>query len=321
MRMKRISLGLLLMLLAAPTLPARASEVPIALNIATGTLHGTLLLPTTALPMPVVLLIAGSGPTDRDGNNPLIPGKNDSQKLLAEGLALHGIASIRYDKRGIAASAEAGPAQESDMRFDMLVDDAAAWLRFLNADPRFSKVVAIGHSEGALVALLAASAGSADGVVSVAGTARRLSDLLREQLRPRLTNALLQKNEAILLSLERGEIADNVPAALAPLYRPSVQPYLISQFRYAPTDIVSRLPIPTLIIAGTSDLQVPTTDAEALQSAKPDAELLIIDGMNHVLKAVPAKAPSALSSYSDPTLPVVPLLIERVAAFVRKLAN
>jgi pimeloyl-ACP methyl ester carboxylesterase len=311
MRMKRISLGLLLMLLAAPTLPARASEVPIALNIATGTLHGTLLLPTTALPMPVVLLIAGSGPTDRDGNNPLIPGKNDSLKLLAEGLALHGIASIRYDKRGIAASAEAGPAQESDMRFDMLVDDAAAWLRFLNADPRFSKVVAIGHSEGALVALLAASAGSADGVVSVAGTARRLSDLLREQLRPRLTNALLQKNEAILLSLERGEIADNVPA----------QPYLISQFRYAPTDIVSRLPIPTLIIAGTSDLQVPTTDAEALQSAKPDAELLIIDGMNHVLKAVPAKAPSALSSYSDPTLPVVPLLIERVAAFVRRLAN
>ncbi|MFM7415486.1 MAG: alpha/beta hydrolase [Alphaproteobacteria bacterium] len=319
--MKRRSLGFLVPLLASLSPPARAAEAPIALNTATGTLHGTLLLPETASPMPVVLLIAGSGPTDRDGNNPLFPGRNDSLKLLAEGLAQHGIASIRYDKRGIAASTFAGPRHESDMRFDMLVDDTAAWLRLLRADPRFSKVVAIGHSEGSLVALLAASAGGANGVVSIAGSARRISDLLREQLRPRLPPELLQQNETILLSLERGETIEAIPAALAPLYRPSVQPYLVSLFRHAPTDIMAKLQIPALIIGGTADLQVPPTDAEALQRAKPDAELLIIDGMNHVLKAVSADAPNALSAYGDPTLPVEPLLIERIAAFVQRLPN
>jgi pimeloyl-ACP methyl ester carboxylesterase len=319
--MKRRSLGFLVALLAALTVRAIAAEAPIALNTATGTLHGTLLLPENASPKPVLLLIAGSGPTDRDGNNPLLPGRNDSLKLLAEGLAQHGIASIRYDKRGIAASTFAGPRHESHMRFDMLVDDTAAWLRLLRADPRFSKVVAIGHSEGALVALLAASAGGANGVVSIAGSARRISDLLREQLRPRLPPELLQQNETILLSLERGETIEAIPAALAPLYRPSVQPYLVSLFRHAPTDIMAKLQIPALIIGGAADLQVPPTDAEALQRAKPDAELLIIDGMNHVLKAVSANAPNALSAYGDPTLPVEPLLIERIAAFVQRLPN
>ena len=143
---------------------------------------------------------------------------------MAEGLALHDIASIRYDKRGIAASAANGPAQESDMRFDMLVDDAAAWLCFLKADPRFNKVVAIGHSEGALVALLAASGSRADSLISIAGTARRLSNLLRYQLRPRLPTALQKQNEAILQSLERGETIDDIPPPLASLYRLSVQP-------------------------------------------------------------------------------------------------
>ena len=319
--MKRRSLVFLVPLLAALTVPAHAAESPIALKTGAGTLHGTLLLPDTASPTPVALLIAGSGPTDRDGNNPLLPGRNDSLKLLAEGLAPYGIASIRYDKRGIATSAAAGPRQEIDLSFDMLVEDAAGWLRLLRADPRFTKVIAIGHSEGALIAFLAANAGGADGVVSIAGTARRFSDLLRAQLRPRLTISLQRQHDAILQTLERGEAVAEIPPALAPLYRPSVQPYLISLFRHVPTDILAHLRIPTLIIAGTADLQVPPSDAEALKRAKPDAELLIIHGMNHVLKTVPDNAPDALAAYSDPALPVVPLLIEGVAAFVQRLAR
>jgi pimeloyl-ACP methyl ester carboxylesterase len=319
--MKRSSLRVLVALLAALTVPAIAAEAPIALNTATGTLHGTLLLPDTTSPKPVVLLIAGSGPTDRNGNNPLLPGRNDSLKLLAEGLAALGIASIRYDKRGIAASAAAGPRQESDLSFDMLVEDAAGWLRLLGADPRFNKIIAIGHSEGSLIAFLAASAGGADGVVSIAGTARRFSDLLRAQLRPRLPTILQKQNKTILQTLEQGGTVAEIPQAFAPLYRPSVQPYLISLFRHVPTDILARLRIPTLIIAGAADLQVPPWEAEALKRAKPDAELLIIDGMNHVLKTVPANAPDALATYSDPALPVVPLLIEGVAAFVQRLAR
>ena len=101
---------------------AAALIAAIILNTSTGDLHGTELLPDGAGPHPVVLIIAGSGPTDREGNNPLIPGRNDSLKMLGEGLVAKGIASVRYDKRGIAASAKAG-SREDDLRFEHYVDD------------------------------------------------------------------------------------------------------------------------------------------------------------------------------------------------------
>jgi uncharacterized protein len=277
-----------------------------------------LLVPAAPARVPVVLLIAGSGPTDRNGNSAMIPGANNSLKLLAEGLAAKGIASLRYDKRGIAASAAAGP-KEIDLRFDMYVDDAAAWLRQLRADKRFSSVTAIGHSEGSLIGMLAAAAAGADGFVSVAGLARRASDALRDQLLPRLTPELLEKNEAILQSLEQGRTTDAVPQELVPIYRPSVQPYMVSWFRQVPTEAIRTLKTPVLIAQGTTDLQVTVAEAEALKKARPDAELLIVDGMNHVLKQVAADGPNARTSYADPNLPVAPVLIERVASFVHAL--
>src|SRR5579872_4850595 len=87
---------------AAGSLPrfARAAESDISLETATGTIYGTLTLPAGNAPVPIVLIVAGSGPTDRDGNSPGLPGKNDAYKLLAAALAQRGIASIRYDKRG-----------------------------------------------------------------------------------------------------------------------------------------------------------------------------------------------------------------------------
>src|SRR5713226_7780710 len=142
-------IALLLVLLAAPTIASPAEEAA-ELKTTTGTLHGTLLIPDSTKPMPVVLLIAGSGPTDRNGNSLALPGKNNGLEMLAEGLAAKGIASLRFDKRGIAESKEAGAA-EKDLRFDTYVDDAAAWARQLKKDHRFSSVTIIGHSEGALI--------------------------------------------------------------------------------------------------------------------------------------------------------------------------
>jgi pimeloyl-ACP methyl ester carboxylesterase len=304
---------------ASPTKSApqeQATAEPVRLETATGTVHGTLLVPGGPGPHPVALMVAGSGPTDRNGNSALLPGANNSLKLLAEGLAEQGVASLRYDKRGVAQSASAGPA-ESDLRFETYVEDASAWLKQLKADSRFSAVAVVGHSEGSLIGMLAARQARADALVSVAGIARRASEVLREQLRPQLPAELWQESERILAELEAGRTTDSVPAALFALFRPSVQPYLISWFRFVPTDQIVRLSIPVLIAQGTTDIQVSVAEAEALKEAKPDAELLIVEGMNHVLKLVSADLAQQQASYSDPSLPVSPVLVEHTAQILR----
>lgn len=301
---------------AATAQPAATQDLasePVTLDTPTGTIHGTLVNPAGEGPHPVALLIAGSGPTDRDGNNALLPGPNDSLKLLAQALAARGIASLRYDKRGIAESAAAAPS-EADLRFETYAEDAAAWVRQLRDDDRFTSVTVIGHSEGSLIGMLAAD--EADAFVSVAGIARPASDVLRTQLRTQLPPDLWDESERILATLKAGETTTDVPQAIFALYRPSVQPYLISWLRYDPAEKIARLDVPVLIAQGTTDIQVGLGEAEALKQAQPEAELLIIEGMNHVLKPVPADPAQQQASYSDPTLPVVPELVERIARFI-----
>ncbi len=92
-------------------------QEPATLTTSTGIIHGTLDLPSGIGPFPVALIIAGSGPTDRDGNSAMLAGKNNSLKMLAQSLAAANIASLRCDKRGIAASAASGP-KEADLRFE-----------------------------------------------------------------------------------------------------------------------------------------------------------------------------------------------------------
>ena len=301
-------------LVGAQPSTAAAVDQAVMLETPTGVLHGSLLTPPSKTPIPVALLISGSGPTDRNGNSQGLPGANDSLKLLAQALASVGIASLRYDKRGIGESRAAGP-KESDLRFETYVEDASAWVRKLKADVGFSTVTVIGHSEGSLIGMRAVEGSGADAFVSVAGIARRGSDVLRDQLRSKLSGDLAQQSESILASLEQAQLVDSVPQALMILYRPSVQPYLISWMRYTPTDVLKRLKVPVLIIQGTTDLQVSVAEAEALRKAKPEAEVSVIEGMNHVLKNVPANAMNPLAAYSDPTLPIVSELIDRLRAF------
>jgi pimeloyl-ACP methyl ester carboxylesterase len=286
----------------------------------TGELHGTLVVPSGTRHVPVVLIHPGSGPTDRDGNSPLLPGKNNSLRLLAEGLAARGIASLRIDKRGIAESAAAATA-ETDLRVETYVDDGARWLARLRDDPRFSVVVAVGHSEGALIAALAVARQPVDGYVSVAGAGLRGSDVLRRQLRGKLPEPLAAEAERIMSALERGELVDPVPAELRVLFRPAVQPYLISWFRVDPAAAVSRLPVPVLIVQGTTDLQVDSRDASALLAQLPDAQSLRVEGMNHVLKLAAGSLAEQAASYSDPTLPIAPALLDGLTEFVRGLPN
>jgi hypothetical protein len=290
----------------------------LTLTTPTGSLAGTLLVPSGKGPFPLVVFIAGSGPTDRDGNSPLLPGKNNATMMLAEGLANNGIASLRYDKRGVGASRTA-VAREDDMRFPMGADDAVAWVNKLRADPRFSTITIGGHSEGSLLGMLAAQHAPIDGYVSIAGAGRAADKVLREQLSKQLPPPLLAEANAALDTLVAGHMVAAPPQALALLFRPSVQPYMISWLNVDPQAEIAKLTIPVLIIQGSFDMQVSVSDAQLLAKAQPKAKLDVIDGMNHVFKKVASDAATQQKSYTDPTLPVAPELVDAVSSFVKSV--
>jgi pimeloyl-ACP methyl ester carboxylesterase len=305
-----------LMSLLMLSLSAAAAQRPVSLEVGGGAVYGTEWTPDGVTgKVPVVLLHSGSGPTDRDGNSQLLPGPNDSLRMVAEALAKNGIASVRYDKRGIGSSAL--PVwKEKDLRLDDYIDDASAWLRKLRADPRFSRVVMAGHSEGAQIAAEACKQGGADACVLIAGAGHTIDEILRDQLKPKLPPALFEQSERILASLKDGKPVDDVPPALMTLYHPSVQPYLISSLRHDPRTAIAALAMPVLILQGTSDIQVLQAEAQALSAAAPRAKLVLVDGMNHLLKMVGDDEALQRKSYGSPELPVSPQLIDALTAFV-----
>jgi uncharacterized protein len=294
--------------------PTRAAtDQPISVTTPTGELHGSLMLSDEGKSHAVALIIAGSGPTDRNGNSAMT--RNDSLRLLAEALANGGVASVRYDKRGVGESAGA-LTEESKLVFHDLVNDAKAWLTLLAADKRFTKVIVIGHSEGATIGLLAAQQNGVRAYVSVAGPAMSAAQILRSQLAGKLPPDLAEKSEQMLVSLESGKTASDVPQQLMVLYRPSVQPYLIDWFKIIPTDEIKKLHMPCLILQGDTDIQVPVTAAQALHDANPKAQLIIVEGMNHVLKLVPSDQAKQLASYRDPSLPLAPIAGQSILQFI-----
>lgn len=219
---------------AAPTVFQR----PVSLDTGSGVLHGSLLLPRTEQPPPVVLIIAGSGPTDRDGNNPY-GGNTDNLKQLALTLAKNNIASVRYDKRGVAASLAATP-DERDLTVERYVADAVAWSQKIKSDPRFGRLILLGHSEGALIASLAAEQSGASAVISIAGSGWPIDKALRAQIFERVPGRYMASAGDILDRLKNGKTSSRVPLPLQDVLRPSVQPYLISLFRQDPAEALPK---------------------------------------------------------------------------------
>jgi len=313
--MKTKFLILPLLLLSVVTIAQTDSsftETPITLDTITGKIYGTLCTPIKFTQIPVALIIAGSGPTDRNGNNSMGL-STDAYKILAHRLSDKGIATLRYDKRGIAASTDAGP-KEEDLRFDTYIDDAKAWVELLKADKRFSEVDIIGHSEGSLIGMDVAT-NDVRKFVSLAGAGQSADKVLKQQL-ANLPKMGRDTAFRMLDSLTAGKTISHVDPTMFSLFRPSVQPYMISWIRHDPQVDIKKLNIPVLIIQGTSDVQVDTNDAKRLYVADPKAKLIIIKGMNHVLKDVGDDKDANTKSYTDPTIPFDKELVEDITSFI-----
>lgn len=290
---------------------------PVSLVTPSGTLYGTLELPATDQVVPVFLIIAGSGPTDRDGNSAMLPGKNNSLKMLAEALAQNGFASVRFDKRGIGESKDA-LAKEEDLIFDDYVDDAVDWITQLEEDARFSEVGIIGHSEGSLIGMLTAAKTDSDIFISLAGPGRPAYEMISEQLAGQ-PEAIFSEINRINSQLKAGNTVENVGPDLYSLFRPSIQPYMISWYKYNPAVEIARLTCPVLIVQGTTDIQTKQSDAELLKAAKPDSTYVLIEGMNHVLKDAPLDQVENLATYSNPDLPLTSDFLIELIKFIQNV--
>lgn len=306
----------ILILIFALALLSKINAEEVSIIVDGKKIVGTLEVPKSDYPVDAALIIAGSGPTDRDGNSPMISSKTNSLKMISELLLNNNIASLRYDKRGIGASDKVN---ESDLTFDTYINDAVEWVKYLKNDKRFSKIIIIGHSEGALIGMVAARLTNAEKYISLCGPGETLDLILERQLKdnnlPQLT---LNYCKSVLDSLKNGHLVKNVDPSLNMLFRPSVQPYWISELKYDPCTEIAKLTAPVLIVEGTTDIQVSVKDAVILSKANTNSKLVIIENMNHVLKEVTTTDRAAnIKSYGNPDLALSAKLCTALLEFIK----
>jgi uncharacterized protein len=302
------------LLLICNNIQAQIGTEEKTLETTTGKLAGTLYLPQTAKNNFTLLIIqAGSGPTDRNGNSsPIL--KANSYKLIAEAMAAKNIATLLVDKRGVAGSIGALKA-EKDLRFDDYVNDLTDWIKFIKKDKRIKKIILAGHSEGSLVAMLAAQKEKINGYISIAGAGEAIDKIIVWQYKQQLPKVALTV-DSLFTRMKNNLPIDTVPKMLTSIFRPSVQQYIASWIKYDPAIEIAKLKIPTLIVQGTTDMQVTIGQSEYLKKAKPNAVYALIKDMNHVLKTAPIDRLKNLETYSAENLPLHSELINNLYNFI-----
>lgn len=277
------------------------------------TLYGTLVKPAGAKKnTPLVLLIAGTGQMNRDLNLGLGRG-SDAYKMLADSLAAAGIASVRFDKRGVGAS-EAALKHDSLLKFEDHILDVIAFLEKIRGSRQFGPIYLAGHSEGALVALAVANRSKVHGVICLEAPGERSDIALKKQL-TKNTPGQPTEVDTILSQIRAGHRVKVQNKYLVTVFRPSIQPYMSSLFSYDPQVELKKVTVPVLLINGTHDLQVPVENVRLLQQANPVANVKLIGGMNYMLKEVPEELDQNVASYNNPTLPVSAALVQEMIRF------
>jgi uncharacterized protein len=305
------------------TVPPRSViELPFAFQSGALTLPGTLTMPANySSRMPVALIVAGSGPTDRNGNSagPLRAQNNSNlYAILAWQLTDAGIASVRYDKRVLGENLQ--KLDVASTSIDDFIADVIAGARKLVADRRFSKVILIGHSEGAELVLQAANRGApAAGIVMLSGAGRPIMAVLHEQLSKQFPPEDVVKWDSAFARYLRGEDAGDVHPGLRPLLLPMNRRFMQTWVKYDPPAEIARVKVPVLIVQGARDLQISEADARALQAAQPAAKLIVIPAANHVFRAATDDRMSQVRLYTDPTIAIVPELAPAIADWIKRL--
>ncbi|WP_274475970.1 alpha/beta hydrolase [Mangrovimonas aestuarii] len=275
-------------------------------------IDGTLLTPNKATKQtPLAIIIPGSGPTNRNGNQNFL--KNNSLKKLAEALSNEGIATFRYDKRIVKQIRQNNV--DKEITFDDFITDANSVLEYFINEDKFGKIYVIGHSQGSLVGMIAAK-GKANGFVSLAGPGKPIDEVLYEQI-SKTAPGFSEEVKKTLEIMKSGNTTDEYPPALVTIFNKDLQPFLINWMQYNPSEEIKNLTIPVLIINGTKDLQVTEEEAKLLKEASPDAQLVIIKDMNHVLVPIEGDDLENSKSYNESFRKLSPELINSIVSFIK----
>lgn len=284
----------------------------ITIQLSDISLHAVLSKPLNENNIPIVLIIGGSGPTDLNGNQPGV--LNNCLKYLSDGLVDNKIATLRFDKRGIGKSIYSG-FSESNLTIDKYAEDVISIITYLK-EKEYSNIYVIGHSEGSLIGLIALQKLKIKGFISIAGVGNSADIILKKQLKPQLPPDFYSQVEIIIDSLKKGDIVNNTPPQLNMLFRPSVQPYLISWFKYNPAELIKNINYQTLIVQGNKDIQVDNEEAHLLLNANKNAKIVEIENMNHILKTINGDIQENIQSYTNPEIEINNNLIDALVNFI-----
>lgn len=284
-----------------------ASEIEVNKHI-----NGTLLTPNNTEKPNLAIIIAGSGPTDRDGNQNFL--KSNNLKKIAIGLSKNNIATFRYDKRIVKQIRNRNV--DKNIMFTDFVTDAVSVLDYFKATKAYNKIYVIGHSQGSLVGLLAAKH-KADGFISLAGAGQTIDSIILEQV-TKTAPQFAADTKRVLDVLKKGETTKDFPAALGSLFNLETQPFIANWMTYNPVEEIAKLNMPCLIINGTKDLQVTETEANLLHEAANDSTLKIYENMNHILVTILGDNLENSKSYNEPYRKLTENLISDMVMFIKK---
>lgn len=290
------------------------SETNISIPTNSVSINGNLITPFYSEKIPLVILIPGSGPTDRDGNSAML--KNNSLKYLAEALANKNIATYRFDK-SVLSYAKHDKEKVDALTFETFIKEVKSIIKYFKNAKEYSKIIVAGHSQGSLVGMLA-SKNNAAAFISLEGAGRSLDEILIEQIELQAP-FLKDETQKILAELKKGNPVEEFNPMLISLFNKQVQPFLISWIKYNPQEEIAKLNIPILIINGSKDIQVKNIDAELLHKAAQNSELFIVENMNHIFKEINGDLTENMQSYNNPNLPIMSNFSDKISTFIKDL--